>query len=158
MTPPDRRPVLPTPLTALALGLLLTACLPHAAHVEPGPNGPAPLDTGTEGKGGGDLDKLGADLITLHDAYLAFLARETADPQAFAATDPALRVTDGRVAVDATASGDPVQLEHDLIALGLVGAARIGAVVSGYLPIEALHAAAALTTLRNLTAVKASVR
>jgi hypothetical protein len=151
MTPSQRRSTIPTALTALLLGLVLTACLPKATAFEP-------VDGPTRGKGGGDLDKLAADLVALHEQYQAFVDDEVAGGPTFSPSDPALLVADGRVAVDATAIGDPALLERDLIALGLRDAARVGPVVSGYLPIVALPDAAALTTLRHLTAAKAGLR
>lgn len=156
MRTPTRRPAAPASVTALALGLLLTACLPRAT--EPAPHDLAPGDAASGGKEGGALAKLGRDLIVLHEEYQAFVDDESASGQTFSASDPALLIADGSVAVDATASGDPVLLENDLTDLGLDRASRFGPVVSGYLPILALPDAAALPTLRQLSAAKAGLR
>lgn len=149
-----RRPAAHAGLSALALGLVLTACLPEASAREPAPPDLAPAD----GKGGEPLDALGRDLVRVYGEYRAFMATPGAREQAFVPSDPALLVADGRVAVDATASGDPARLERDLEALGLAEASRFGPVVSGYLPIGAAPEAAALTTLRRMVAAKAGTR
>jgi hypothetical protein len=151
-----RRPAAHAGLSALALalGLVLTACLPEATSREPAPPDVAPAD----GKGGESLDTLGRDLVRVYGEYRAFMATSGAREQAFVPSDPALLVADGRVAVDATASGDPALLERALEALGLVEASRFGPVVSGHLPISALPEAAALSSLRRMVAAKAGTR
>ena len=157
MPRPRRRRAQPSAFATIALGLVLTACLPKAAEPQPTVRDHDPAADGAGGRGG-EANPLGADLILLHEAYVAYLSTATPALQPFASPDPALLVTNDRVAVDATASGDPALLERDLRALGLVGAARFGPIVSGYLPIEALPSAAALTTLRSMRAAKAGLR
>ncbi len=153
-----RGPVARGALTSLALGLLLTSCMPRATVADPAPNGLEPLGAGSDGKGGGVLAKLGRDLVALYEAYASFVGDATTPPRTFGAPDPTVRIVDGRVAVDATASGDPALLERDLTALGLMAVARFGPVVSGELPIEALDDAAALTSLRSMRAAQAGLR
>ncbi len=59
--------------------------------------------------------------------------------------DPA-PVREGRVAIDATASGDPQTLLADLQGLGLTNGAVFGRIVSGMLPVAALDAARQLAS------------
>lgn len=158
MPRPRRRTATPASLTALALGILLTACLPKATPPDPAPRGLAPVGGGAQGRSDGAPATLVRELVVLHDEFRAFVDAGGTPEQAFEPSDPNLRVADGRVAIDATASGDPALLERDLAVLGLEGASSFGPVVSGYLPILALHEAAALATLRLLTAAKASLR
>lgn len=156
MTHRTRHRAAPAGLTALALGLVLTACVPKPTTPDGIVRGPELV--GADGKGGGDLGRLGTDLRLLHEEYLAFVATAASPEATFSPSDPTLLVSDGRVAVDATASDDPVLLERDLTNLGLDRAARFGRVVSGYLPILALPEAAALPSLRQLSAAKAGLR
>lgn len=158
MTHAKRRPAAPTALTAFALGLVLTACLPEATTAEPALRELAPAGGGAGGKGDGAFDALGCDLVALYEEYTTFVDAPASQDRAFSPSDPDLLVSDGRVAVDATASGDPALLERALIALGLIRASRFGPVVSGYLPIDSLPEAAVLTTLRRMTAARASLR
>lgn len=154
MAPSRRHLAAPTGIAALAVGLALVACMPAVpAHADD-----EPAAATSPGKSDGDSAKLGADLVDLHRSFVAFTATSDAEDGAFVPSDPTLRVADGRVAVDATASDDPALLEHDLVTLGLVASARVGPVVSGFLPIRALPDAAALPTLRQLSAAKAATR
>lgn len=84
--------------------------------------------------------KIGQTLSAMFQGYL------TQTPIQHSA---ALTVTaDGLVAVDATASGDPLTLLADLEALGMRYSAQAGMVVSGLLPISALEDVAGLQSLR----------
>ncbi len=55
---------------------------------------------------------------------------------------------DGRVLIEAVASGDPQNLLSDLVALGLVDGVVVGRLVNGWLPIESFEAAKRLGTLQ----------
>jgi len=57
---------------------------------------------------------------------------------------------DGLIAVDATASGDPLLLLTDLGKLGLTRSAHAGVMVSGLLPISAIEDVARLESLRAI--------
>jgi hypothetical protein len=93
---------------------------------------------------GGPLAKVGPELQTLYEAYQT--AQQTGAP--FVSIDPLVPVVDGRVTIDAVASGDVDDLKKDLVALGLVQAASAGRIVSGRLPVSAIAAMAALPSLR----------
>jgi len=92
----------------------------------------------------GPVDKISPELLALYDAYVA--AQRHGGP--FIPTDPLVRIVDGRVIVDATASGNVGALETDLKALGMRETVSAGRIVSGQLPISAIRALANLQTLR----------
>jgi hypothetical protein len=92
----------------------------------------------------GALSKVGPELQSLYDAYRQAL--QAGVP--FVSTDPLIPIVDGRVTIDAVASGDVDDLKNDLIALGLDHAASAGRIVSGRLPVAAIAAMAALPSLR----------
>jgi hypothetical protein len=105
-----------------------------------------------EGKDG-PLAKAGMDLLVLYHAY------RTAEQQAaFTSPIEGIRVREGRVTIDATASEDPQQLRRDLEALGLTGGAVARRLVSGRLPIEAIPAAAQLESLRGVVPSRMQTR
>ncbi|MBV9911110.1 MAG: S8 family serine peptidase, partial [Sinobacteraceae bacterium] len=62
------------------------------------------------------------------------------------------------VLVDAVTRGDPQQLEANLVALGLIKAAVFNNDVGGWLPVNQLDAAAALTGLHSMRASMAHTR
>lgn len=116
---------------------------------------------GRDGEGkDGPLAKIGYDLARLYFAHRAHQRGRPHEPQAAAdsaAADSAafeppggLRVADGRVWIDATATQSSAQLKADLEALGLEEGAAAGPVVSGRLPVAALPAAARLMELRSM--------
>ena len=90
------------------------------------------------------MAKVGPELQRLYETYRA--AQTTGSP--FVSTDPLVRVADGRVVIDAVASEDVEVLKKDLVALGLEHPASAGRIVSGYLPVSAIPAMAALPSLR----------
>ena len=55
---------------------------------------------------------------------------------------------DGRVLIEAVASGDPQVLLRDLVALGLRDGVVVGRVVNGWLPVESFPAAQRLGSLQ----------
>jgi hypothetical protein len=90
----------------------------------------------------GPLAKVDHALAVVSDEYFAYLAQ--GGGAAFTPSNPLLRVIDGRLVIDAVASGDVHALQADLEALGMQGAVAFGRIVSGQLPIAAINALAAL--------------
>ena len=89
------------------------------------------------------------DLLDLLDEYNAF--RDTFPDSAFTSANTLLRIRDGRVLVDATATGDGRALLAELEALGLENGAVFGVVVSGWLPIDSIGD---LPTLQHLKSIR----
>jgi Subtilase family len=104
--------------------------------------GRAPADTGKSGP----LAKVDPHLTVLYHEYVSSLAQYGS--AAFTPSNTLLRVGDGRVVIDAVASGDVRALQADLEALGLQGAVAVGRLVSGQLPIAAIADMAALASLQ----------
>jgi hypothetical protein len=104
--------------------------------------GRAPADTGK----GGPLAKVDPHLTVLYDEYVSSLAQ--GGGAAFRPSNPLLRVSEGRVVIDAVASEDVRVLQADLEALGMQGAVAVGRLVSGQLPIAAIAHMAALASLQ----------
>jgi len=102
----------------------------------------------------GPMAKISPELRALYDAYMA--AQRSGTP--FSVNDPLISVIDGRVIVDAVASGDVAALETDLVALGMQAAVSAGRIVSGQLPISAIGAAAALPSLRFVRAATSATQ
>jgi hypothetical protein len=107
----------------------------------------------TSGKDG-PLAKVDSELRSLFDTYLA--AQRSGGT--FVPTNPLIQVVEDRVVVDAVAAGDPGALQDDLLALGMKGAVSVGRIVSGQLPISAIGALAALSSLRFARAALAATR
>ena len=97
------------------------------------------------------MTKVAPELQSLYEAYR--VARQTGAP--LVSTDPLVPIFDGRVTIDAVASGDVEDLKNDLLALGLEHAASAGRIVSGRLPVAAIAAMAALPSLRFARAAMA---
>jgi hypothetical protein len=95
---------------------------------------------------GESMAKVGHDLAVLYDEYKSYLAQGGGG--VFTPSNPLMRVPDGRVVIDAVASGDVSALQADLEALGMQGAVAAGRIVSGQLPIRAIDALAALASLQ----------
>jgi hypothetical protein len=92
------------------------------------------------------LSKVDHDLAALFKEYETF--RQGGSVGAFKPSNPYLRVVDGRVVIDAVASGEAKDLLADLEALGLQNGATFGRMVSGRLPIGAIE------QLKNLDSLK----
>src|SRR5262245_19025303 len=92
------------------------------------------------------MAKVSPDLAALSDEYTSFLAQ--GGGRVFKPGNPLVRVIDGRVVIDAVASGDVHALQADLEALGMRGAVAFGRVVSGQLPISPIGALATLASLQ----------
>ena len=92
------------------------------------------------------LAKVDHALTVVSDEYVAYLAQ--GGGAAFTPSNPLLRVSAGRVVIDAVASGEVHALQADLEALGMQGAVAFGRIVSGQLPIPAIKALAALASLQ----------
>ena len=110
----------------------------------------------TVGDKGGRMSKVTPELTALYDEYSAYLASHRGG--AFRPTNPLVRVISDRVVVDAVASGDVDVLKSDLVSLGMQQAVAFGRIVSGQLPISAIPAMAALSSLNSARAASASVR
>lgn len=87
--------------------------------------------------------KVDPDLLALHESYRKAQQRG-ADLRS---NDSRLRVVDDRVVIDATATGDALVLQADLVGLGMRNAAVFGRIVSGELPIAAIPTLATLASL-----------
>jgi hypothetical protein len=105
-------------------------------------DGRAWADTGKEGP----MAKVDHALTVLYDEQELYLV--LGGGAAFAPTNPLLRVSAGRVLIDAVASGGVSALQADLEAFGMQGAVAFGRIVSGYLPIDAIEGMAALASLQ----------
>jgi hypothetical protein len=66
----------------------------------------------------------------------------------FTPSNSLIRVSGGRVSIDAVASGDATALRADLEALGLQKTATFGHMISGLFPISAIGSLAALSSLQ----------
>jgi hypothetical protein len=140
----------PTTMLMLHTGLvgaLVLACSGPPSSTEPVAGGPVMESSGREAAttrpGDKPSSKVSPDLLALSEAYREARRRGVA----FEPGSAVLRIVDDRVVIDATAAGDTVALEADLIALGLRHAAAFGRVVSGELPIDAIPG---LDTLASL--------
>jgi hypothetical protein len=120
-------------------GVLLVALAPVVgAAAAPGNDGP--------------LAKVGPELQALYEAYRA--ARESGRPLVL--SDPAIRVVEGRVTIDAVAADSVEDLKVHLLALGMRQVATAGRIVSGQLPIDEIPAMAALPSLRFVRAARST--
>lgn len=101
------------------------------------------------------MSKASTPLVRVLSEYRAHarLGKRTA----FEPSDRFLPFAAGRVLVDARATADSEALLDDLIQLGLVNGARHGDLVSGLLPVVAIDRAAALASLRSISAAIAPI-
>ena len=76
----------------------------------------------------------------------------TAGTKPFKSGNPYLQIGHGKVLVDAVAAGDGETLLRDLRGLGLQKGSRYGSIVSGRLPLGVVNKAAALKSLRFISA------
>ena len=111
-----------------------------ALALSPAPGPGAEASTGAER----DWAKVAPELRALYTASRA--ASESGRP--LVTPDPAIRIVEDRVIVDAVAAGDVEDLRRGLVALGMRQTATAGRIVSGQLPIAAIPAMAALPSLR----------
>ena len=101
-------------------------------------------------KPGGQLAKLDGPLLKV---YLEFEHhQQTAPGSSFRPRNSFLRMSRGRILIDAHAASSSKGLLTDLNRLGLSEGSRFGDVVSGWLPIGALRQAASLGSVRALSA------
>ena len=94
----------------------------------------------------GPLAKVSGELAALYDEYASYVERGSGET--FRPSNPLLRVINGRVVIDAVASGDAGALQADLEALGMQNAAAFGRMVSGQLPVGAIKSMAGLGSLK----------
>ena len=102
-----------------------------------------PVPEVNAGKG----DKVSGDLSRMHRDYVRHI-RGGERAASFAVPNPAVRVADGFVVVDATAVDDAVGLQRAMEALGLRRGARAGRLVSGRFPLAHIDDLADLPGLR----------
>ena len=102
---------------------------------------------GLLGQKDGPMAKLGRDLAILHDEYESHL-QQGLRSVGFKPGNSLMPIADGRVIIDAVASGDANTLKSDLEALGLENAVVFGRIVSGQLPMAAIEDMAALRSLQ----------
>jgi len=98
----------------------------------------------------GQMSKASSALIRAFTEY-----RSQMDRRGIAAFRPRgqlLQYVDGRIVIDARATGSGEDLLTDLRQLGLARGARAGAVVSGLFPLAALDKAVTLASLRSIAA------
>jgi len=94
----------------------------------------------------GPMAKVDQALAVVYEEQESYLAR--GGGVAFTPSNPLLRVSAGRVLIDAVASGDVQALRVDLEAFGMQGAVAFGRIVSGWFPIDAMDGMAALASLQ----------
>lgn len=113
----------------------------------------------------GPLAKAGMDLLLLYHARASAdlgASRTPADPSApsggngGAGALEGMQVGDGRVAVEASAAGDPETLVQDLTGLGATRVQHAGSLVSAHLPISRIPDFARLASLNQARPVQAS--
>jgi hypothetical protein len=102
------------------------------------------VTTATMGKGG-TTATMSAVLSQLYREYMSALAQGA--HKTFKPSNPLVRVSAGRVLIDAVAAEDANRLRADLEALGLDHGTSFGRMVSGWIPITALEDMATLPSL-----------
>ncbi|MDH3281424.1 MAG: PKD domain-containing protein, partial [Gammaproteobacteria bacterium] len=102
------------------------------------------------------MSKASLSLVRLHSEYLAHTnqGRQTE----FVPSDQFLRLSDGRVLIEARAAVNSTVLLDDLNRLGLLNGTRYGDMASGLLPVAVIDQAVALTSLRSISAAIAPIR
>lgn len=101
-------------------------------------------------------DPVSQELRDLKAEYDAFVKDHP--PEAFTPSHPLIRIKNGLVLIDASATGDAAALLAELQALGLEGGAAYGNMVSGSLPITAIDDLEDLEHLRFVRASMGSTR
>jgi PKD repeat protein len=96
------------------------------------------------------LRRAGPMLLRAADEYASHVAR--APGQAFKSRNPYLRISRGKILVDATAAGDGGELLNALKGLGLEKGSRYNNIVSGFLPLTVIKRAARLDSLGYMAA------
>jgi PKD repeat protein len=79
-------------------------------------------------------------------------------PTAFVPSDRFLPFSSGRILIEARATGSSADLLNDLSQLGLQNGSRYGPLVSGLLPVAAIGQAAALSSMRYVSAALPPIR
>ena len=112
--------------------------------------------TQAEAAKGQRTSKIAPQLIALHDEYSSHLASRTQEP--FRSANRLVQIVDGRVVVDAVASGEASVLQADLMGLGMRDSVTFGRIVSGQLPISSIPALATLPSLIFARAASAIIQ
>ena len=97
--------------------------------------------------------KTAPELVALHKEYSAHLT--SGSQEGFRSTNPLVQLVDGRVIIEAVASGESRFLQADLAALGMQKSVSFGRLVSGQLPIVAIPELAKLPSLNFARAASA---
>ncbi len=129
-------------IAAVALGAMM---VPGATMLGSAPDAMA-ADKGVAGA----MTKMDQSLIAVHEQQQSGPAARSLrveDASPLSAVSLA-RVVDGKVLIDAAASGQTDELLADLEALGLERGSAFGRMVSGWLPVDALEQAAELGSLQ----------
>lgn len=100
--------------------------------------------------------KVAPELMALYEEYSNYLA--SGKSSTFKTANSLVQVIDGRVVIDAVASGDTGVLKSDLDSLGMQQGASFGRIVSGQLPIIAIPRLEALYSLKFARAATARFR
>lgn len=98
----------------------------------------------------GAMAKAGTALNRVFSEHKAHLKAQTKRP--FKPSNPFLQYAQGKIVIDAVASGDGNALLDDLKGLGLKQGARAGSIVSGWLPLGVINRLVDLKSLRFISA------
>ncbi|MGR9107802.1 MAG: S8 family peptidase [Gammaproteobacteria bacterium] len=129
--------------TAFCLALIITAVAIPAAQAQPfvlNRSATAPSDRPF---GKQQTRKIDGDLLALHQEFETYLNRTRGLPgpvPAFKSRNALAHITEDRVVIDCTASGDPKDLASALKSLGAVNISTYGHIVSALLPMSAISA------------------
>jgi len=102
------------------------------------------------------MSKAGSSLARVVSEYRTYVNQ--GKKTAFAPSNRLVQYHAGKVVIDARATDDGGVLLQDMKQLGMANGVRYGNVVSGLLPIALVEKAAALTSLRSISASPAPIR
>lgn len=100
---------------------------------------------------GFSFTRVSSDLASLYGQFLTYL-RAGNPASDFRSDNSLIQVADGKVIIEAVATGDAALLQRDLTALGLERSAQVGLMVSGTMPISALNELDSLASLQFIRA------
>ena len=111
--------------------------------------------TQAEAAKGQRTSKIAPELIALHKEYSSHLA--SGSRERFRSSNPLVQTVNGRVVIDAVASGDGGVLRTDLEAIGMQESTSFGRIVSGQLPISSIPKLETLSSLNFARAASAII-
>ncbi len=137
-------------MAAAAMGALIAPWTAAGSQAQGFDTSEAEAIAGIRAAKTGPMSKMDPALVALHEGLQADSAVRglRADAVPALSGGPLARVVDGKVLIDAAASGEAADLLADLQALGLERGSAFGRVVSGWLPVTALEQAAGLGSLQ----------